>query len=69
MTGFDERVIAGMSHLANGDIESAKQLAAEIGALPPEESSPLSRAKFFEFVGNLALKARQTDMPAGWRTA
>lgn len=55
MTGFDERVIAGMSHLANGDIDAAKRLAQEIGALPPEESTPLSRAKFFEFVGNLAL--------------
>ncbi len=68
MSGFEEQVIAGISHLANGDIDAAKQVAAEIGALPPEDSTPLLRAKFFEFVGNLALvKGQASDALDAYR--
>ncbi|MEZ4462758.1 MAG: tetratricopeptide repeat protein [bacterium] len=56
MNEFDQNVASGLASLEQGDISAAKDLADRLGSLPPEDAGSLSRAKFFEFLGNLALR-------------
>ena len=56
MNEFDQNVASGLASLDQGDVSAAKDVADRLGSLPPEDASSLSRAKFFEFLGNLALR-------------
>jgi len=50
-----ENIERGLESLREKDVEAAAAISAELGAVPPNGASDKERAKFFEFVGDLAL--------------